>query len=943
MEPQSPPLVRLTIDDQPVAVPADTTIWEAARGMGIHIPVLCHHPKLRPVAVCRVCAVDVEKSRVMPAACIRQVEEGIVVRTDTDRVRRARKTLVELLLAEHPTPCAKHARSHDCELELLGEQLDITSPRFSIRPSSFVLRPFPPDPSSAVIAVDLNACILCDRCIRACDEVQVNEVIGRAEKGHRAHIVFDDGKPMGESTCVSCGECQAYCPTGALIDKPLMQVKAPSTVQTVDSVCPYCGVGCGVTYHVHDNTIVQVTGRTDGHTEGRLCVKGRYGFDYSHHPQRLTVPLIRKDEAYPKQPLSADFTDYKEFRDSLRSPEWNERIRETFREATWDEALDLSARRLMDIKTRFGSGALAGFGSAKVTNEEAYLFQKLIRTVFGTNNVDHCTRLCHASSVAALMETIGSGAVSNIFQEALDADVLLVIGSNANENHPVAATYFKQAAKRGVTLIVMDPRRPPLANQATHYVRFKPGTDVALLNGLMHVILRDGLHDDAFVRERTENFEALREMVQQYPPDVVEKITGVPREMIERIAFAYGRAERAMIFWGMGISQHTTGTDNARCLISLCLLTGNIGRRGTGLHPLRGQNNVQGASDVGLIPFALPGYQRVDDLAVRTKFERAWGVPLDPRPGLTVVEIMHAALHGDIKGMLMMGENPFLSDPNMNKVRKALQALDFLVVQDIFLTETAEFADVILPASTAAEKEGTYVNTNRMVQLGRKAVDPPGQARIDGDILIDLANRMMEIEAGVRGQGSGVRKWEYRTSRDVWDEIVPLTPLFDGITYDEMARRTVIWPHDEQIIFTQTFPRGRGKFVPAEFAPANELPDAEYPFVLNTGRVLQHWHTGTMTRRTKALDEIAPEPFVEVAPDDLTRLGVRDGDWVTVASRRGVITLRTKASTKVSPGSVFIPFHFKEAAVNLLTNDALDPYGKIPEFKFCAVRVEKAR
>jgi formate dehydrogenase major subunit len=457
----------------------------------------------------------------------------------------------------------------------------------------------------------------------------------------------------------------------------------------------------------------------------------------------------------------------------------------------------------------------------------------------------------------------------------------------------------------------------------------------------MHIILREGLHDEAFIRARTEQFEALQQTVAKYTPALTAKITGVPEDLIERVALAYGRADRAMIFWGMGISQHTTGTDNARCLISLCLLTGNIGRRGTGLHPLRGQNNVQGASDVGLIPMVYTGYQPVGDAGVREKFEVAWGVPLDPRPGLTVVEIMNGALKGQIRGMLMMGENPFLSDPNMNKVRKALQSLAFLAVQDIFLTETAEFADVILPASTGAEKTGTYVNTNRMVQLGRQAVPPPGQARIDGEILIDLANRMIALEAGA-GQRAAGTPWTYRTPEEVWKEIVELTPIFEGITYEAMERRTVLWPKDQQVIFTETFPRGKGKFTPAEFAPPDELPDAAYPFVLNTGRLLQHWHTGTMTRRAKALDAIAPEPFVEIAPEDLDRLGVGDGDWVTVASRRGRITLRTRASKKVSAGSIFIPFHFKEAAANLLTNDALDPYGKIPEFKFCAVKVEKA-
>ena len=956
--------VTLTLDGRRVTAPEGATIWEAARSAGIEIPTLCHDPGMRPVAVCRVCVVDVENARTLPAACIRQVEEGMVVRTDTERVRRTRRTLVELLEAGQPKAPDRRKPVEQDELARLGRQLAARPERFAPSAANATQHE---DVSSPVIAVAHNACILCDRCIRACDDVQVNDVIGRTGKGCGTRIAFDNDLPMGKSSCVSCGECVAACPTGALTDIPLVDTAGSSPgseqpaadpeslsdrvqhvpsdvvsqederdVTRIDSLCPYCGVGCGITYHVRNNRVLRATGREETHTEGRLCVKGRYGYDYTHHPQRLLKPLIRREDAYPKQPLSADFTDYREFRRSLRSADWNDRIREVYREAEWDEALDLAARKLLEIKQSNGPGALAGFGSAKVTNEEAYLFQKLIRVVFGTNNVDHCTRLCHASSVAALTEAIGSGAVSNAFQDVLDTDVIFVIGSNTEDNHPVAATYMKQAVQKGIKLYVLDPRRPTIADHATRYVRFKPGTDVALLNGLMHVILREGLQDDAFIADRTEEIEALAESVRSYNPEMTSRITGVSAELIEELARVYGRAERAIIFWGMGISQHVKGTDNARALISLCLMTGNIGRRGTGLHPLRGQNNVQGASDVGLIPRYYPGYQPVTDQEVRRRFESAWGKALDPEDGLTVVEIMHGALDGHIAGMFMMGENPFLSDPNMNKVRKALQNLSFLVVQDIFLTETAEFADVVLPASTAIEKRGTYVNTNRMVQIGRQAIQPPGEARLDGDILIDLANRMIRME-----QGDARDAWEYGSPEEVWEEIVGLTPIFNGITYEAMEQRTVVWPLDEPILFGDTFPIGRGRFMPVSFAPPDELPDAEFPFVLNTGRLLQHWHTGTMTRRAKALDAIAPEAFVEMTPADLDLLGVVDGEPVVVSSRRGAITLKSKASTRVAEGNVFIPFHFKEAAANILTNDALDPEGKIPEFKYCAVAVEK--
>jgi formate dehydrogenase major subunit len=910
----------VTIDGHQVTVPPGTTLYDAALSAGISIPVLCHSPKLQPVAVCRMCVVEVQGARVLQAACIRQAEDGMVVQTQSDPVKRSRAMLTELLMADYPQTASEpngHAQRTTGKANLLldlAAQQGITTPRFPGRPVEAGR-----DVSSAVIQVNHDACIMCDRCIRACDDVQCNDVIGRAGKGYAARIAFDNNLPMGQSTCVSCGECMAACPTGALIDKPLTLPVLPETpINKVDSLCPYCGVGCSITYTVDTqrNTILQVAGRESPVNHGRLCVKGRYGFDYAHHQERLVVPLIRKPEYYPKAV------------EGLANP------REAFREATWDEALDMAAQRFMAIKQHFGSQALAGFGSAKCSNEDNYLFQKLIRVVFGTNNVDHCTRLCHASSVAALMEQIGSGSVSNPFADCLETEAIFIIGSNTTHNHPVAATFMKQAARAGTTLIVADPRRPEMADYADYYVRFKPGTDVALLNGMMHVIIREGLYDEQFIEERTEQFDQLREAMRHYTPHVVARLTGVSEQRIIDIARAYGQAERAMIFWGMGISQHTTGTDNARCLINLALLTGNIGRPGTGLHPLRGQNNVQGASDVGLIPMVYTGYQSVADAAIRQKFERSWGVELDPHPGLTVVEIMSAVLDGHIKAMFMMGENPFLSDPNINKVKKCLAAMDFLVVQDIFLTETAAYADVILPGTSFPEKTGTYTNTDSRVQLARKAVEPPGQCRVDWHIIADLARRMGY-------------PMPYTSEEEIWQEIVSLTPPFTGITYERLEQQGVPWPCPEPdhpgilTRFTDTFPRGKATFVPAEFAPAKELPDEAYPLVLNTGRILQHWHTGTMTRRAKALDEIAPEALLEMTPEDMQALGVADGEFVRVVSRRGEVTVKAISSHKPSRGSVFLPFHFKEAAANLLTIDALDPYGKIPEFKFCAVRVEK--
>ena len=931
--------IHLSIDSRRVEVTPGTTIWDAARQNGIDIPVLCHSPKLRPVGVCRMCVVDVG-GRVLAASCVRPCEEGMSVQTASERVEKQRKMLTALLLADHPIPCSKETSTGDCDLEMLGrrfgwiENCKLQIANCQLQIAGMVTRP--KDASSPVIAVDHQACILCDRCIRACDEIQCNEVIGRTGKGYSTRIGFDLDQPMGKSTCVSCGECVAACPTGALTNKALTLPLIPrEQTKNIESVCPYCGVGCAITYHVDAkaNKIVWAEGRDGSGNDGRLCVKGRYGWDYASHGQRLTRPLIRRKEFYPKGPLSREVrgeggknhvVDYTE-------------VLPTFREVSWDEALDLIARNLLRIKKDCGSSALAGYGSAKCSNEEAYLFQKFIRAGLGTNNVDHCTRLCHASSVAALLEGIGSGAVTDIFASAEHADLLLLTGTNTTVNHPVAATFFKQAARRGARILNIDPRRSTIADFATWYCPIQNGSDVAFYNALMHVIIAEGLVNQEYVAKHTENFDALEEMAARYDPERVAPICGIPAERIREIARAIGRARNMMIFWGMGISQHIHGTDNARCLIALCLMTGNIGRLGTGLHPLRGQNNVQGASDAGLIPMMYPDYQPVKDPANRAKFEKAWGVPLDPNPGLTVTEIMGGALAGTIKGMVMLGENPFLSDPNVNKVRKALAHLEFLAVQDIFLTETAEFADVILPASSFFEKSGTYTNTDRRVQLGREALHLPGEARLDWQVICELSNRVGY-------------PMNYSSPAQVFAEFASLTQSYQGLTHDNLGVTGKIWPcpdpeHSlgEIVLFGDGFPtpNGKAKFVPAEFSHAKDMPDADFPMILNTGRVLEHWHTGTMTRRAVALDALQPGPFVEVHPDDLNRLGAVDGQEITVRSRRGAIRLPVRVSDHVLPGSVFIPFHFREAAANVLTSDAIDPYGKIPEFKFCAVRLER--
>ncbi len=712
---------------------------------------------------------------------------------------------------------------------------------------------------------------------------------------------------------------------------------AESTVPTrrVDTLCPYCGVGCAVTYiaDTQRNRIIHAEGRNGAANAGRLCVKGRYGHDYASHRQRLTRPLIRRDDAYPKGALSP----MEERPGKPGGPVEESAVLPHFREASWDEALDLVADRLLAIRERDGGDALAGFGSAKGSNEEAYLFQKLVRAVFGTNNVDHCTRLCHASSVAALLEGLGSAAVTNVVRDVARADVALLTGCNPTDNHPVAATFIKDAAVNGTELIVVNSRRPRIADYASLYLPIQPGTDVALYNAMLHVLIRDDLLDHDFIRERTEGFGELAETVKPCTPVSAERICGVPAGDIERAARMLGGARAAMFFWGMGISQHTRGTDNARCLISLAMVTGNVGRPGTGLHPLRGQNNVQGASDAGLIPMVYPDYQAVDDAAIRKRFEELWGRPLSPRPGLTVTEIVGAARTGQIKGMYILGENPFISDPDVNKVREGLSSLEFLVVQDIFLTETAEFADVILPASSFMEKTGTYTNTDRRVQLGRQVLELPGEARQDWELICEIASRMGY-------------PMHYDSVAEVFAEFAATTDAYASLSHAALGEWGRWYPcsdpetsEGEPIVFDDGFPRGRARLVPARFEPAEEQPDREYPLILGTGRVLEHWHTGTMTRRSRVLDTLAPEAEVELHEQDAERLGIADGQQVRVSSRRGTIVIRARVGTDVLPGTVFIPMHFKEACANLLTNPSVDPWGKIPGFKFCAVRVESAQ
>ena len=906
--------INFELNGQKVSAFTNETIWEVSERLGETIPHLCFSPKesYRPDGNCRACMVEIEGERVLAASCIRKPSENMKVFTNSNKATKSRSLVLELLDSDQPTEVIHDPNSHFQEI---NNQTKINGNRFLSKSSP------EPDSSHPAIAVNLDACIQCGLCVRACREVQVNDVIGFSGRGSETKIVFDFDDNLGESTCVGCGECVQACPTGALMPKTVLDENQNFKFEPdrkVDSICPYCGVGCQLTYNIKDDKIISVSGRPGPANKSRLCVKGRYGFDYISSSERLTKPLIRLESSLKNSNNKFDA----------------EYILSNFREASWDEALDYASKKLRSLKNTYGPNSLAGFGSAKGSNEEAYLFQKLIRTAFKTNNVDHCTRLCHASSVAALLENIGSGAVTAPFSEAKNAEVIWVIGANPSVNHPVAATFIKNAAKNGTKLFILDPRGQALDRYAQDSINFLPGSDVSLLNGVIHTIINENLYNKEYVEKQTIGFEDLKKSTQNYSPENMEKICGISAKRIRNLAREYAKS-KSIIFWGMGISQHTHGTDNARCLISLALLTGNIGLPGTGLHPLRGQNNVQGASDAGLIPMFYPDYKSVEG-DHGTTMSDYWHTELDNKKGLTVVEIINAAYDGELKGLYIMGENPAMSDPDQNHARAALANLDFLVVQDIFPTETSSYADVILPASAWPEKDGTVTNTDRKVQIGRKAVPMPGESKQDWWIIKELGVRM------------GLN-WNYDSPKEIFNEMKDVMPSLNGITWERLEKEnSVTYPcKDEfsegsELLFKDGFPtpNGKGKMTSTSILPPDEKINDEFPLVLTTGRLLEHWHTGSMTRRSVVLDAIEPIPEVHVSPAQLKNVGVQPGDLVYVKTRRGQIKLSVRVDKTLQNNVIFIPFCFNEASANILTNSALDPYGKIPELKYCAARIE---
>ncbi len=894
----------ITINGKEIPARVGQTILDVAIENGIEIPNLCHDVRLKPSGACRLCLVEVESQKQPVTACTFEISEGLVVKTETDFIRRLRKTVLELLFYEHRGVCTTCDENGDCKLQRYAYEYQLDDDVFQISTVNVAQENY--TTGNEAIEYELDKCIRCGRCIRICQEVQMDSALTFKERAASVEVTTAFDIPLNDSACELCGQCISTCPTGALYERYAKGKGQCKDLFRTRTTCTYCGVGCQIDLNVNPKTnkIVRVTSEVGCiPNDGNLCAKGRFAMDFVASEKRLASPLIKRNGEFKK--------------------------------ATWDEATNFIAERLTKIKTQNGPDSIAGLSSAKCTNEDNYIFQKFIRAVIGTNNVDHCARLCHASTVAGLARAFGSGAMTNSIDELKNAACIFVIGSNTSEAHPVIALYIKEAVvKNGAHLIVADPRAIDLVRFAELHVAQKPGTDVALINAMMNVIINENLLDTDFINERTEGFDAMAEALKDFTPEKAEEITTVPAEKIRRAARIYAGASAASIVYSMGITQHTTGTDNVLSLANLSMLTGNLGKESTGVNPLRGQNNVQGACDLGALPNVYPGYQSVEDPTIRAKFENAWSKELSGNKGLTVVEIFHAVETGDIKAIYIMGENPALSDPNLNRTRKALEMVDFLVVQDIFLSETAQYADVVLPSFCFAEKDGTFTNTERRVQQVRKAVTPPAGARNDWEIVCEVATKM-----GYRMQYDG--------AETIMNEIASITPIYGGISFDRIDSVGLQWPCTDKdhpgtkYLHKEKFTRGMGKFHPVEFKAPAEEPSDEYPFVLSTGRQLYQFHTGTMTRKSAAINQVSPTGYVEIHIEDAGRLGIADGNRVEVLTRRGRVSTLAKVTRSIERGWLFMPFHFCEGPANMLTIDALDPTAKIPEYKVCAAAIRK--
>ena len=902
--------ITLTIDGKKIMAKDGANLLQTALNNGIEIPFLCYHKKLSPTGACRMCVVKTEDQRGLVMACTVNVKEGMKITAFDKEIETARKHTLEYLLSEHND---EYDGTYFDELYFLARKYDLEEPERRSYPDIHKQIKYPADDTSPVLTYDSSKCIKCFRCIKACDEVQGKNVLSFSERGITSYIIAGMDK-WDESECDGCGECIQLCPTGALVEKPHRnEINIEKIDKKVRTTCPYCGVGCQIMVYVQDGKILRADGVEDVMpNDGRLCVKGRFGLDYVHSKERLTKPLIKKNGK--------------------------------FVEAEWEEALQLIAKKFNEIKEQYGSEALAGYGSAKCTNEDNYLFQKFVRMAFGNNNLDYCTRLCHASTVTAMLKSIGDGAGSNSIQDFATTDLLFITGNNIIETHPVTATYVKNGQYKGMKIIVCDPKWTPIVKYADIWLQPRLGTDVALLNGMIRVIIKENLIDEAFIKDRVDGgmnaFEVLKKLVDKYTPEETEKITNVPKEKFTGAARMYARAATAMIATCMGMSQRVTGTHNVFALINMMLITGQIGKERAGIDPPRGQNNVQGVTDIGVSPVNYPGYIPAGNDENRKKLSQLWNTDyqtLPSKPGLTTVEIIHAAYDKKIKGMYIMGENPMLTDPDLNHTEQALKNLDFLVVQDIFHNETTPYADVILPASSFAEKDGTFVNSDRRVLRVRKAVEMPGEAEEDWKIIVKIAEKM------------GYHIGKYQNAKDIFEEIAKATPIMAGITYDRIEQHGIQWPCPSKdhpgtnTLFLDQFNTKSGKALlnPVDHVEQSEQPTHEFPFILNSGRILYHYHTTTMSRKNKSLTDFANKPYVLMNHADAEKNGLKDGDKVRLSSKQGELETYLQRSDQVAEGELFMPWHYSESLVNKLTRSELDPYSKIPPFKLSACKVKK--
>ena len=893
--------VTFSIYNQEVTVPKGTTILEAAKGLGVEIPTLCHLKELAPDGSCRMCVVEVEGGRRggLTTACTAHCQEDMVVATHSEKVADSRRFILDLLLSNHKLECFSCGKNGDCQLQQYALDYGIDATSFT---EGKRMPCHQEDTSNPFFSYDPEKCIMCRRCARVCQLRQGRDVLSIANRGFETKMMPSYGQAFDQSICESCGNCVSSCPTGALTAKDMKEYRKWET-QKIPTTCPHCGTGCQMNLLVKNNRLVGVEPLDGPANKNLLCVKGKFAsYKFVGSGDRLTEPLIKRNGI--------------------------------FEPASWEEALTLVSSKFNEIKAENGPDALAGFSCSRATNEDNYVFQKMVRAAFGTNNVDNCARVCHSASVHGLAQTLGSGAMTNPIADITeDVDMILLVGSNPEEAHPVIGAQIRQAIQRGTQVVVVDPRKINLVKDSALHLQVQAGTNVAFANGMMHVILKEGLADRHFIEERTEGFSDLEKMVADYTPEKVAEICHIHPEDLIQAARMYAKAEKAPIIYCLGVTEHSTGTEGVMSMSNLAMLVGKVGKPGCGVNPLRGQNNVQGACDMGCMPYDFPGYQKVNNPEVIDKFEKAWHVPLNRNTGLTSTKVLPAATAGNVKGLYIFGEDPIVTDPDTGHVRQALESLDFLVVQELFMTETAAYADVVLPGISYAEKDGTFTNTERRVQRVRKAVEPRGQAREDYEIFCEVMTRMGYPCA-------------YESAKEIMKEISAVTPSFGGINYERLEKESLQWPcrsltdPGTPIMHVGSFARGKGLFKAIPYKQAQELPDEEYPYLMSTGRMLYHYNTRAMTGRTEGINQIANHSYIEINAVDAQALGIQEGDKVEVHSRRGKIETYAAVGNRVFPQEVFMTFHFPDGNVNEITNAVFDDIATIPEYKVCAVAIK---